>query len=89
MHRPPAGASAGLGAETARVLSGRGAEVIMAVRDLPKVERIRAKILKANPSAKLVPMELDLSSLASVKAFAEAFKATGKPLHTLILNAGT
>ncbi len=33
-------------------------------------------------------MQLDLSSLASVRAFVKAFKATGKPLHILIANAG-
>lgn len=87
-HESCAGASAGLGTESARVLSGRGAEVIMAVRDLPKAEKVKQGILEKNPSAKLTIMELDLCSLASVKKFAEDFKATGKPLHVLLENAG-
>jgi WW domain-containing oxidoreductase len=33
-------------------------------------------------------MACDLSSLASVKQFADAFKQTGKPCHVLICNAG-
>ncbi len=33
-------------------------------------------------------MHLDLSSLASVRAFTEAFKAMDIPLHVLINNAG-
>lgn len=33
-------------------------------------------------------MELDLSSLKSTQKFIEEFKASGKPLHVLICNAG-
>jgi len=33
-------------------------------------------------------MELDLASLSSVRAFAAAYKRTGKPLHILMCNAG-
>ncbi len=40
------------------------------------------------PDAKLTVLECELGSLRSVKACAEAFKATGKPLHILMLNAG-
>ena len=33
-------------------------------------------------------MQLDLSSLASVRCFAEAYIQKGLPLHILVLNAG-
>lgn len=33
-------------------------------------------------------MEVDLNDLRSVEKFAKAYKATGWPLHVLILNAG-
>lgn len=70
------------------MLANRGAEVIMAVRNLPKGEKARDRLLETNLNAKLILMELDLASLGSVKAFVDAFLATGKPLHILICNAG-
>jgi WW domain-containing oxidoreductase len=82
------GASAGLGIETARVLAGRGCHVVMAVRDTAKGLKVADSIRASLPAASLEVMELDLGSLASAKAFAEAFKATGQPLHLLICNAG-
>lgn len=36
----------------------------------------------------LIFMELDLSSLKSTKAFVQAYKDSGRPLHVLICNAG-
>lgn len=33
-------------------------------------------------------MQVDLSSLCSVKSFIDAFKSSGRQLHTLICNAG-
>lgn len=33
-------------------------------------------------------MQLDLASLASVRAFAKAYEESGLPLHRLFLNAG-
>jgi NAD(P)-dependent dehydrogenase (short-subunit alcohol dehydrogenase family) len=75
------GASAGLGAETARALAAHGAEVIGAVRDIDKA---RAKLGDANVEL----MALDLASLTSVREFAAAFTATHPALHLLINNAG-
>ncbi len=40
------------------------------------------------PSAKVEAMQLDLSSLRGVKAFADEFISKGLPLHILVLNAG-
>ena len=75
------GASAGLGAETARALAAHGAQVIGAVRD---VEKAKEKL--AGADVELMP--LDLASLASVREFAAAFTATHPALHLLINNAG-
>lgn len=33
-------------------------------------------------------MQLDLSSLANIRSFAEAYTLKGLPLHILVLNAG-
>ncbi len=83
------GVSAGLGVETARALAAHGAEVGRAARDLKKAETatkpVRAQAAKGG-SLKLV--ELDLASLASVRACADALLADGRPFDLVIANAG-
>ncbi|KAJ3128687.1 hypothetical protein HK101_005354 [Irineochytrium annulatum] len=82
------GASAGLGKESTIVLAKKGAQVIMACRSVSKAEGVVGEIKKIVPDAKLEVMEMDLSSLASVKKFAENFKAKRLPIHILMNNAG-
>lgn len=82
------GASSGIGAETSRTLALRGAHVIMAVRSLPAAQAVKDAVLAQAPGAKLDVMELDLSSMASVRAFASQFIDRGLPLNILINNAG-
>ena len=83
------GGSAGLGAETARALAAHGASVVIAVRDLAKGERAAEAVragAASNASVDLI--ELDLASLASVRACADKLVAEGKSLQVLIANAG-
>ncbi|KAH1230674.1 Short-chain dehydrogenase TIC 32, chloroplastic [Glycine max] len=82
------GASSGIGTETTRVLSLRGVHVIMGVRNMLAAKDVKETLLKEIPSAKVDAMELDLSSLESVKKFASEFKSSGLPLNMLINNAG-
>jgi NAD(P)-dependent dehydrogenase (short-subunit alcohol dehydrogenase family) len=83
------GVSAGLGVETARVLTARGAQVVGAARDL---EKARAATQSVRDGAKngggLELIELDLASLASVRAAADALVADGRPFDLVIANAG-
>src|ERR1700761_8609386 len=83
------GASAGLGVETARALVARGAQVVGAVRDLDKARRatepVRAAIADGGG---LDFVALDLASLASVRAGADALLAAGQPFDVIIANAG-
>jgi NAD(P)-dependent dehydrogenase (short-subunit alcohol dehydrogenase family) len=83
------GVSAGLGVETARTLAAHGAEVIGAVRDLAKAtaatEQVRGQ---AANGGSLHLIELDLASLASVRACADALVSAGQPLDLIIANAG-
>ncbi|KAF3649966.1 Short-chain dehydrogenase TIC 32, chloroplastic [Capsicum annuum] len=81
------GASSGIGSETSRVLALRGVHVIMAVRNMTAGKDVRDAIVKEIPAAKVDTMELDLSSLASVKKFASEFKSSGRPLN-LLMNHG-
>lgn len=60
----------------------------IACRSLKNGEEAVAGLLKENPDAKVSFLQLDLGSFASIRAFADAYKACGKPLHLLINNAG-
>ncbi|CAI0417275.1 unnamed protein product [Linum tenue] len=82
------GASSGIGVETARVLAMRGAHVVMAVRNVDTGKSVKEAILKEIPTAKVDVMQLDLSSMASVKKFASEYISSGLPLNLLINNAG-
>ncbi|XP_076891692.1 short-chain dehydrogenase TIC 32, chloroplastic-like [Bidens hawaiensis] len=82
------GASSGIGLETTRVLALRGVHVVMAVRNTKTGENVKANIVAEIPNAKVDVMELDLSSLASVRTFAADYCSSGLPLNILINNAG-
>ncbi|GLU21122.1 hypothetical protein SLE2022_372840 [Rubroshorea leprosula] len=82
------GASSGIGTETARVLAMRGVHVIMGVRNMAAGLNVKEAIVKEIPSAKVDVMELDLSSLESVRKFASEYNSSGRPVNLLINNAG-
>ncbi|KIZ44819.1 MULTISPECIES: SDR family NAD(P)-dependent oxidoreductase [Rhodopseudomonas] len=83
------GVSAGLGVETARSLAAHGARVVGAARDLAKAEKATARVrTDASNGGGLELIELDLASLASVRACADALVAAGKPFDLVICNAG-
>ncbi len=82
------GATGGLGYETALALAGAGAEVILLGRNPEKGRVAVEKIRKAAPAAKVRFAEVDLASLASVGAGAEAIVGEGRALDVLINNAG-
>ncbi|WP_304113909.1 SDR family NAD(P)-dependent oxidoreductase [Mycolicibacterium bacteremicum] len=82
------GANTGLGYETARVLAGRGAHVVIAVRDTAKGDAAANKIRSASPQAEVDVVALDLGSLASVRAAAEQLKSAHPRIDLLINNAG-
>lgn len=78
------GASSGIGTETTRVLALRGVHVIMGVRNMAAGKDVKEAIVKEIPTAKVDAMELDLSSMASVKKFASDFSSSGRPLNLLM-----
>ncbi|MBV9917870.1 MAG: SDR family NAD(P)-dependent oxidoreductase [Solirubrobacterales bacterium] len=82
------GANTGIGKATARALAARGAELFLACRSAPKTQAAMAEITAATSNDKLHFLPLDLGSLPSVHACADAFLTTGRPLHVLINNAG-
>ena len=78
------GASSGIGTETARVLALRGAHVVMGVRNMAVAKEVKESIVKEIPSAKIDALELDLSSMASVRKFASDYNRSGRPLNILM-----
>ena len=82
------GSNTGLGYDTARVLAGRGAQVVMAVRDTAKGETAAARIRALTPGAQVSVHRLDLGSLASVKQAGAELAAAHPRIDLLINNAG-
>ncbi|GAB7018538.1 oxidoreductase [Halostagnicola bangensis] len=70
------GANSGIGFEATRVLTDRGATVVMACRSVDRGEAAADEIrddLEVDADGELVVEELDLADLESVRAFAERF----------------
>ncbi|CAN6484834.1 unnamed protein product [Victoria cruziana] len=82
------GATSGIGAETARVLAKRGVRLVLPARNVKTAEETRSRIKEETPSAEIIVMALDLSSMASVRSFVAEFERLGLPLNILINNAG-
>lgn len=82
------GANAGIGLATARALSSKGGEIIMAVRNVEKGEQAAADIRAEQPHANLHVMPLDLSKLDSVRSFTTSFLESFDSVDVLINNAG-
>lgn len=83
------GANRGLGYETALALA-RDTErtVVLAGRDLGSLQSAARDIQSATGNEHLVPMKVDLASLADVRAFAADFDRRDlPPLNTIICNA--
>ena len=82
------GANSGIGLCAAEELAVRGAEVILACRSQEKGRAALARIRARHASAQVALEPLDLSSLASVRAFAESVREKHPRLDVLVNNAG-
>lgn len=81
------GANSGLGLETARALSARGATVLLGCRDADRAEWARRE-LEAQARGDLVILPLDLADLRSVATAAAQVCRRFSRLDLLINNAG-
>lgn len=82
------GGNTGIGKATALDLARRGARLVLACRNRYKAEAAIADIQQETGSTNVVFMQLDLSSLKSVRCFTETFLKTESRLDLLINNAG-
>nr|CAB3495331.1 unnamed protein product [Digitaria exilis] len=82
------GASNGIGLETARVLALRGVHVVMPVRNVAAGFAVRESIVAKIPGARIGVLEMDLSSMASVRRFASEFESLNLPLN-ILMDSGT
>ena len=76
------GCNSGLGAETLRVLSRRGATVLATARTEAKARAATAGVAHA------VPLVCELSDIQSVRACVRAVEALDRPLDGIMTNAG-
>ncbi len=81
------GANTGIGFEISRVLSARGARVIMACRSKEKAEQAIARLKQVNPEAELAFLPYDQSDLESIREAANQLAAESR-IDALINNAG-
>jgi NAD(P)-dependent dehydrogenase (short-subunit alcohol dehydrogenase family) len=82
------GASAGLGVETARVLAGAGADVVLLARDQAKLEVVLAQLGEGDPEAQFDYEIIDLADLESVRTGAARVLERYPEIHLLVNNAG-
>ena len=82
------GANSGIGLETARVLAERGATVVLACRNTDKAKEAAISIDNGSSSQALEIEQIDLSSLASIRAFASRLRDRHPRVDLLINNAG-
>jgi NAD(P)-dependent dehydrogenase (short-subunit alcohol dehydrogenase family) len=82
------GSTSGIGKEAVKVIAGKNAKVIMAVRNVDKGKEVVNVIKKEFKKAEIDVRKLDLSNLNSIRAFANLIKEDYDRLDILINNAG-
>jgi NAD(P)-dependent dehydrogenase (short-subunit alcohol dehydrogenase family) len=82
------GATSGIGLEAAKVLSEKGAKIILPVRNHEKGKNAEQEIKQRFKSADITLMKLDISDFDSVRLFADEFTKKYSKLDLLLNNAG-
>lgn len=81
------GANRGMGKETARELARMGATVVLVCRSEERGTAAARQIVESTGRSDVTVMQVDLSSLASVRSFARAFYQRFQRLDVLVNNA--
>jgi NAD(P)-dependent dehydrogenase (short-subunit alcohol dehydrogenase family) len=82
------GANTGVGYQTAAALAAKGANVVLAVRNLDKGRAAADLITSAHLGASVAVQQLDLASLDSIRAAAGELRSKHDSIDLLINNAG-
>ncbi len=82
------GGASGIGAETVRAMAAKGAQVIIAARNLENAGQVKASVVAATGNQNIDILFLELGSLAKIGASAAEFLARYESLDVLINNAG-
>ncbi len=82
------GANSGIGLAVSQELARKGGNVVMAVRDRVKGQKIADRIASESPDATVTVTDLDLSSLSSVRAAADDIADEHKNIDLLVNVAG-
>ena len=82
------GATGSIGLAAVKSLLSKDLPVIMACRDIRKADSQRDNLIKQFPHSEIDILELDLNSLASIRAFVEEIKNQGFKVDKLLNNAG-
>lgn len=82
------GGNSGIGYHAALKLARKGAQAVLACRDLERGKAAIAQLAEEAPGSHIELALLDLASLDSVRTFATDQLASKQPLHVLINNAG-
>lgn len=82
------GANSGTGLEASHRFAQAGARVVMAVRNAAKGEAAASAVRERHPGADVEVRIVDLSSLASVRSFADGLARDHNRVDTLLNNAG-
>lgn len=83
------GADGGMGTEITRAVACAGYDVIMACYSSSKAETKCRELVKETGNEKIEVWQIDLASLASVRAFADRMLRQKTPVALLMNNAGT
>ena len=82
------GATGSIGLAAVKSLLSKDLPVIMACRNIRKADSQRDSLIKEFPHSDIDVLELDLNSLASIRAFVEEIKNQGFKVDKLLNNAG-
>ena len=82
------GATGSIGLAAVKSLLSKDLPVIMACRNIKKADGQRDSLIKEFPHSEIDIIELDLNTLASIRAFVEEIKNQGFKVDKLLNNAG-
>jgi NAD(P)-dependent dehydrogenase (short-subunit alcohol dehydrogenase family) len=82
------GADGGIGREITKALAKKGATIVMACIDLTEAQPVYEAIKQESGNTQIELMQLDLTSLSSIREFARQFLQKYRQLNVLINNAG-